>query len=182
MEDTKILKEMIKKTALVTLEGPKAKPRVILKEPDAPDSSATISQLPSDALVIKIDAFRSLEKIFNGDKGECKRADFVIISENKKVIIYIEMKRGKKEKNHILRQLMGAQCFVRYCREIGKEFWHEKNFLRNYKHRYVSMGHTKNIDKRKTRIQKNSGSHDSPENAMKIDWPKDTQYNILAGP
>lgn len=180
MPDMEILSELIKVTALISLQGDPSKPRVILQEPEAPDSSATISSLPSDAFVIKVDTFRSPSDIFYGAKGECKRADYVIISPRKKYVLYIELKRTKDDWNQIVKQLMGAQCFVKYCQEIGKSFWNEDNFLKDYQHRFISIGHT-SVSKRPTRIKNNAQLNDSPDKAMKVDWPKNLQFNMLIG-
>ncbi len=68
--------------------------------------------------------------------------------------------------NEIIQQLKGAQCFLAYCQEIGKTFWNESDFLKKYKQRFVSIGHT-SIIKRKTRITRESGKHDQPEKMLK---------------
>lgn len=180
MPDMAILSQMIKGTALVQLEEEYGKPLVKLSEPQTPDSSATIRNLPADAMVIKVDTFRSPNDVFNGENGECKRADYVIISAEKKCIIYIEMKRTKDEWNQIVKQLLGSQCFVKYCQEVGKGFWNENEFLNGYKNRFISIGHT-SIAKRKTRITRNAERHDTPDQAMKVDWPHYLQFNQLAG-
>ena len=180
MQDMGILSKMIKATALVQQKEEYGKSFVTLSEPQSPDSSATIRNLPADAIVIKVDAFRSPEDIFNGGNGECKRADYVIISEEKKCIIYIEIKRTKDEWNQIVKQLLGSQCFIKYCQEIGKGFWSEKDFLNGYNNRFISIGHT-SIPKRGTRITRHAGRHDTPERAMKIDWPHKLQFKQLAG-
>ena len=180
MPDKEILSQMIKNSALVQLQYEYDKPLVILSEPQMPDSKATIRNLPADAVVIKVDAFRSPDDIFNGNNGECKRADYVIISVEKKCIIYIEMKRTKDGWRQIVKQLLGAQCFVKYCQEIGRGFWNEKDFLKGYKSRFISIGHT-SIAKKKTRITRNTEPHHTPETAMKIDWPNYLQFNQLAG-
>jgi len=180
MTDMEILSQMIKETARVELQEEYGKALVTLYEPQASDSSATIRNLPSDALVIKVDAFRSPDDIFNGSNGECKRADYVIISLEKKCILYIELKRTKDNWEQIVKQLIGAECFVKYCQEIGKSFWNENSFLHGYEYRFISIGHT-SIAKRKTRITRNSAIHDSPDKAMKVDWPNYLQFNHLAG-
>lgn len=180
MADMDILTQLIKDSVLVQLEEEYGKPLVKLIEPLAPDSSATIRNLPSDAMVIKVDAFRSPSDVFNGRKGECKRADYVIISAEKKCIIYIELKRKKDGWDQIVKQLIGAECFVKYCQEVGKGFWNENEFLNGYKSRFISIGHT-SIAKRKTRITRNAERHDTPDRAMKVDWPNYLQFNQLAG-
>ncbi len=180
MADMDILFQMIQKSALVQSQEKYGKLCVTLSEPQAPDSSTIIRNLPDDAMVIKIDVFPSPDRIFKGKKGECKRADYVIISEEKKCIVYIEMKRTKDGWRQIVQQLLGAQCFIRYCQAIGNGFWNEKHFLYGYKSRFISIGHT-SIPKRKTRITRNIKPHDTPGKAMKIDWPHHLQFNQLAG-
>ncbi len=180
MPDMEILIQMIIKTARVELQIEYGRELVTLHEPQAPDSFATIRNLPSDTLVIKVDAFKSPDDIFSGSNNECKRADYVIISLEKKCILYIELKRTKDNWEQIVKQLIGAKCFVKYCQEIGKSFWNEKNFLDGYEHRFISIGHT-SIAKRKTRITRNSSIHDSPDKALRVDWPHYLQFNHLAG-
>lgn len=178
--DMEILAELIKKTAQVELKEENGKLYAILDEPQSPDSMVKIRDLPLDALVIKVDQFRSPEDIFNGTKGECRRADYVIISSEKRCILYIEVKRTKDKWHKIVQQLRGAECFVKYCQEIGKSFWKESSFLACYKHRFVSISCTSiSIDKKKTQIDKNSPIHDSPDTAMKIAHPKYILFNRL---
>ena len=180
MPDNNILSQLFSKSSLVPLQGSVTKPRVTLTEPDAEDSTATISGLPADAFVIKVDDFTSPNKIFQCSRGECKRADYVIISEQKKCILYIELKRTKDGRTKIVQQLMGAKCFVKYCQQIGKEFWNDNSFLNGYSHRFVSIAHT-SISKKSTRLKRKAPVNDTPEKAMKIDWPKNLQFNQLSG-
>jgi hypothetical protein len=156
--------------------------QVILEEPQCPDSKVTINGLPNDSVVIKGDAFKSPEKFFAGSHGECKRADFIIVADapGKKIILCIEMKRTKGSHEEIVQQLKGCHCLGLYCREIGVRFWDQREFLKDYKFRFVSIGHT-SVPKRKTRIVRQSGSHDRPDRMMKIDWPHRLEFNHLAG-
>lgn len=178
--DRKILSQMFRETALVSLGEKHGKPFVELREPQSPDSVVTIMNVPADAVVLKVDAFDSPDSIFKGEKGECKRADYAIISAEKKCILYIEIKSVKDEWPQIVKQLKGAECVVKYCREIGKTFWEENSFLSDYTNRFISIGHTR-VPLRKTKITDDEGLHDAPERAMKIDWPHFLQFNRLAG-
>ncbi len=139
MTDTEILCQMIKDTARVPLQNDYGKPFVELAESKALDSSATIHNVPSDVIVIKVDAFQSPDSIFCGKNGECKRADYVIVSTEAKRILYVEIKRRKDSWDQIVKQLTGAECFVKYCREIGKSFWKKATFLEKYEHRFISI-------------------------------------------
>jgi hypothetical protein len=183
MTDLEILHEMIKDTAKVSLTDNYEKKQVILTEPQH-DYSVTISGMPEDAIVIKADAFKSPDTIFAGTKNECRRADFIIVADtgSKKVILCIEIKAKTDSKKEITQQLTGTQCFVAYCREIGRSFWNQRNFLDDYAYRFISIGHTGSINKRKTRIDRQSSSHDRPDKMMKIHWPNHRlEFNHLAG-
>ncbi|NEP60630.1 MAG: hypothetical protein F6K31_27135, partial [Symploca sp. SIO2G7] len=119
-----------------------------------------------------------------GKRGECKRADFVIIADTdnkkvRKVILCIEMKAGKGgTESEIIQQLKGAQCFVAYCREIGQLFWNQKNFLKGYEYRFVSLRDI-SIAKKTTRTSAKIGTHDCPERMLKITSPHHLQFNRL---
>lgn len=176
--DMEILSQMLKPSAFAELKGERNKPRVVLTEPQDPKSSATISGLPSDALIVRLDAFNCLNRVFKGQHGECKCADYVIISEKKKRIICIELKRTKDAWSQIVRQLHGAHCIVRYCQEVGMTFWNKKDFLNGYEYRFVSIGHS-GVSKQPSRTIKKAGRHDTPALAMKIDWPKNIHFNEL---
>ena len=126
LTDIAILKEMINETATVSLQNRHNKMQVTLTEPPPANYSVTINGMPDDddVIVIKADAFNSPKTVFKGNRGECKRADFVIVAdtENKKVILCIEMKGGKGgSEKEIIQQLKGAQCFVAYCQKECKQ-------------------------------------------------------------
>jgi len=159
MSDIAILKEMIQETATVSLENDlDGRNKVILREPKPPNYYVTIRGMPDDdnVIIINPEEFKSLDTIFKGNRGERKRADFIIIADTgkKKVILCIEMKVGKG--GSTTAQLQGAKCFVAYCREIGQSFWDHPNFLKDYKWRFISI---KNItQKTKTRFDPNQKS------------------------
>ncbi len=181
MSDIAILKEMIKETATVALEKDDYNKKiVILREPPPANYSVTIHEMPNDdeVIIIKADTFSSPDKVFQGKKDECKRADFVIIAntDKKKVILCIEMKAGKADNTIIIQQLKGAQCFVAYCREIGQVFWNNRNFLKGYKYRFISI---KDIRVPKKPSRTNTAIHDCPERMLKISSPKHIKFNHL---
>lgn len=182
MSDFQILKDMFKSGATVALEHYDGKCQVALIETQHNDSAVTIRGLPDNAVIIKADAFKSPDSVFNGLRGECKRADFVIVADTgkKKVILCIEMKSTGDSETEVIQQLRGAYCFISYCQAIGKVFWQQKGFLDGYTYRYVSIGHI-SIGKRKTRIDRPTGKHDQPERMLKIHWPNYLQFNQLAG-
>jgi len=181
MPDIDILNQMIKDSAKVQLSNHYDRMKAELTEPNHPSSSTVIYNIPDNAVIIRADAFSS-DSVFKGSNGECKRADYIIVSNaaGKKVVVYIEMKTTRGSRSQIIQQLKGAQCFLTYCREIGKTFWNEPDFLKTYAQRFVSIGHT-SIPKRKTSISRSAGKHDRPDNMLKIDWPHHLQFNLIAG-
>ena len=191
--DLDILRKLIRKEATVPPKiNPNGKAVVTLEEPGNSTSnnySLKITKLPEDIVIIKADEFSSPDKFFNGDKGECKRADFIIIAQddNKNWILHIEMKSsaGSNLNNReIVQQLKGAQCLVAYCRAIGRAFWQETKFLeeKNYQQCFVCITDIKiSMGKTPTRIPPKSALHNTPENKLRIKTHGKTklQFNEL---
>lgn len=192
LSDIDILKEMINKQATVQLkeqqDGKRLKYSVTLTEPQH-SYSVTIDRMPKDdkVIVIDVDTYFPAPKIFTGSKGECKRADFVIVTNTgtEKIILCLEIKKTKDSPSTIIKQLTGAQCFVAYCKEIGKAFWHKHNFLDAYQYRFVSIGHL-SISKKKTQSEsstnKNPDSkeiHDCPNRMRKISCSGSLRFDRL---
>ncbi|KHD09575.1 hypothetical protein PN36_25450 [Candidatus Thiomargarita nelsonii] len=193
MPDHDILCELFRKEARVALEdGDYGKKAVTLNEPKCDDHkgySVVISNMPEDAVVIKGDAFPSPTTIFSNSRGECKRADFVIVAnipikkKTRNLIIFIEMKKGKGGSElEIIQQLKGAWCVIDYCRSIGQRFWKQESFLNpnDYDYRFVSIRDIA-INKKPTRISPLDGLHDSPERMLKINSPHHLQFKQLVG-
>ncbi|MCE2400884.1 hypothetical protein J4G08_08365 [Candidatus Poribacteria bacterium] len=154
MNDITILEEMLSAGAQVPLKQTTGKPSVTLKDKQA-KTSVEITDLPHDSIVIKAEAFKD-PTVFEGSKGERRRADFVIVSiaATEKWIICIETQAGTgKDPDDIEQQLRGAECFIGYCKCIGKSFWQSAKFLDSYQYRYVSIVNI-NIDKQTTRAYK----------------------------
>ena len=169
MNDIQILQEMLSSDSKVPLQRAHDKSSVELKD-EKSGGTATIRGLPQDSIVIRAEDFENPLTIFSGSKGECKRADFVIVSseDTKKWIVCIETKtRKSKAEAHIKAQLKGAQCFIGYCRCIGRSFWGSNAFLDGYQYRFVSIGHT-NVHKRNMQPSRPSTWHSSPENFLKV--------------
>lgn len=176
MSDFDILRGLIRDAVLASVEYDYKKKTIVLEEPGDQQRSAyslKIHNVPDDSIAFKIDAFPAPKKIFKNDKGECKRADFVVIASGDKVnwIVHIEMKGGNNtgSEKEIVQQLRGARCLVAYCRAIGREFWQEPNFLeeKNYQQRFVSIKNIR-IPKQPIRLGPKSGPHDTPENMLKL--------------
>ena len=119
---------------------------------------------------------------FEGQKGECRRADFVIIAntETKRIILCIEMKAKSTTSTElkIIQQLKGVKCLISYCREIGQSFWNQQDFLNDYEYRFVSIRNI-SIPKKPTRISHKTGIHNCPEQMLKVNSPHNLQFRSL---
>ena len=177
VNDIEILQDMLSSAVRVPLqqEG-QNKPSVQLID-DQAATAVEIKGLPYDSIVIRAEDFENPLTIFNGSKGERKRADFVIVSneEQGKWIICIETQAGNdKSEGHIRAQLKGAQCFIGYCKCIGISFWESVEFLDGYQYRFVSMANiNSNKVTKKTRpysphIQSKGELHDTPDAFLKF--------------
>jgi hypothetical protein len=192
MSDISILKEMFKESMIVLLQENEAGThlnRFVILEETQDRYSVTIEGMPNDdqVIVIKADKFESPPHIFNGTKGEGKRADFVIIANTntEKIILCIELKKKKDREKFIINQLMGAKCFIFYCQEIGKNFWNQYNFLDDYQYHFVSIGRI-SVPRKSTRPSKSKESnfsyitiHNNPGKILKISSPHNLQYDHL---
>ena len=175
---------MLNTGAQVPLQQTEEKCSVTLKDKQA-KTSVEITDLPHDSLVIRAEAFKD-PTVFKGSKGERRRADFVIVSNaaTEKWIIYIETQKASgKDSEKVEQQLRGAECFIGYCKCIGKSFWQSKNFLDGYQYRFVSIVNI-NIDKQTTRFYKPGNQsqkklHDSPEDFREIQGHQSLHFNQL---
>lgn len=146
--DIDILHSMLKDDYRVACEWDDNEICVHLVEEVEEDNviSILVKQVPEDVFVINADEIPIRRKqIFKNSQQEAKCADYVFISEAKKRIIYIEIKKiresgkGGKGKKYHEKQLRGAACLIDYLRSIGQSFWNKKDFLVNYESRYVVL-------------------------------------------
>lgn len=184
MTDLELLNKMIKASARIAVESHYRNYKVVLSETKCPSSKVEIRNIPQDAVIIVADKFPQPDGIFDGARGECKRADYIIVAEKDgcTVAVYIEMKcTNSATATDIQNQLRGAYCVFGYCQAIGREFWKEPNFLNGAVHRFVSFGHTGSIRKHKTREIRCAALHDNPDRLLKLDWANSVEFNKLAG-
>ena len=183
--DLNILNDMIMDSAKVHIESKNgsSKASVTLIEPQSPASKVEIFGLPHNAIVIKVDAFKSPDTILTETRGQRKRSDYIIVANknNKNNILYIEIKTTKGKEKDIIKQLKGSVCFVGYCKEIAKEFWHKNDFLSEFESRFVSITRTGSINKKRTRINKENTPNNTPERMLKLSYPHKPQFNQLVG-
>ena len=173
MNDIIILQEMLSVGAQVPLQQTSGQCSVTLKDKQA-KTTVEITDLPRDSIVIRAEVFKP-PTVFKGSRGERRRADFVIVSnaENENWIICIETQAGTgKDPEDVEQQLRGAQCFISYCKCIGKSFWQSENFLEDYQYRFVSISGV-NLNKQSTRFYQQANqsrkiSHDTPDAFLEI--------------
>lgn len=183
MDDLEILNRMIHDSAKVNIESKSGsnKASVTLTESQSSTSKVVISGLPPDAIVIKVDAFRSPDTILTETNSQRKRADYIIVAnkKGKKNIVHIEIKTTKASEKDIISQLKGSVCFVCYCREIAKQFWNYRKFLSEFSPRFVSFTRTGSIQKRPTRTTKKHPLNDTPAHMLKVSYTNEYHYNHL---
>jgi len=82
MTELDVLSSMIKNSAKVNIESKSGsnEASVTLKESQSPTSEVTIYGLPLDAIVIKVDEFKSPDTILTETRGQRKRADYIIVA------------------------------------------------------------------------------------------------------
>lgn len=183
MNEIAMLRKMLVSTAQLPLHPSPGRPSVKLTDKQA-KTTVEIKGIPHDSVVIRAEDFENPLTIFNGSKGERKRADFVIVAIDgiRKWIICIETQAGNsKTRTHVEQQLKGAACFMSYCNCIGKMFWQSKVFLDDYQYRHVSIVDISSAREiKKTRhypfyIQPQGGLHNTPAGFLKI-YRSDSLY------
>lgn len=173
VNDIQILQEMLNPHTQVPLQSGRGRPSVQLTDLQS-GATVEIKGLPHNSIVIRTEDFENPLTVFNGSKGERKRADFVIVSNDergKKWIICIETQEmDSKLASHVIQQLKGASCFVSYCRCIGKSFWEYEEFLDGYQYRFVSIVELNfNRSRRRTHPFHSQGElHNRPDLFLKI--------------
>ncbi len=163
MSDLDILRALLRDEILAPAsDTPRNRKALVLTEPRGQSYELRIIGAPYDTIAFRADEFPSPCHVFRGNRGERKRADYVIIAneDDRSWIVYVEMKGGSDGlAGEIAAQLRGAHCLVAYCRAIGRQFWRQAGFLaaENYHEHFVSV--------------KNVGSNKKPS------WPSPRTRN-----
>lgn len=181
MTDLALLNEMINPDATVPLEEHKSsKKKVTLKEKGNGGSyKMEILNVPDDAIVINIDDNFKNTDLFSSRSGEGDRADFIIVSERKGVVLFIEMKKGRPSKGKIIAQLKGGLCVFRYCQLLAEVFHNNDDFLGNgYRQCFVSLVKTKS-NKGMTRIRQDTEDHNAPDKVRKFCFPSSIKFGKI---
>lgn len=173
MDDLDVFRDMLKDSVLIQIyeEYDKKCAKLVEQSTDGVKYEIVIRHIPDNTLIIKIDDFPAPSNIFNGTRGECKRADYAIINTDDKTILYVEMKKTSDSWHEIVKQLKGAKCAMTYLQEIAHEFWDSYKLLSGYTSWYVVVGHIDKATKRTSRTTNQKGRHNSPDNALKITYP-----------
>ena len=187
VNDIQILQEMLVDRVQVRVHQGRGRPSVELTDSQA-GTTVEIKGLPHNSIVIRAEDFENPLAVFNGSKGERKRADFVIVSNDendRKWIICIETQEmDAKLASHVIQQLKGAYCFVSYCRCIGKSFWELEEFLDGYQYRFISIVDI-NFNRSRRRSQpfySVGGLHNRPEVFLKISRSPTIYFRRLIDP
>lgn len=182
MSHSSVLRRMLHSCSLIPLEDHYDSKKIRLIEAKTTDSCIEIHRVPDDTLVLNLDSAFNTEKLFHGKSGECKRADYIIISESVERILFIEMKRSSSQAKDIELQLRGALCAFEYCQIIAREFFQERDFLAHYQKRFISIRHTGG-SKRETVIKRTAevgDKHCIPDTPLQVSWAKVIQFKQLA--
>ena len=186
MSNTEILEKMLHSCSLFSLEpyayeskSNQIKYKVYLKEAQTQNSYFEIHNLPADAFVIDLDKSFNNQKLFKGDAGECKRADYIIISESYARVLFIEMKQISDSATDIAHQLRGALCVFEYCQIIAREFFKVKDFM-DFEKRFIALTHTN--AKKTTKVSRDSCSkaNNHPDNCFRVFGRNSMQFKALA--
>lgn len=178
MPEADLINSLFKQDNLIPVVTHYERKKVRLEEEGEPDSFVDIFNLPDDTIVIDLDKNFANDLLVSGEKGSCKRADFMLISAEAECVVFIEMKRrNPTTRGDINNQLRGSFCVFKYCSILMEQFFQD-NFLSSYKTRFVIFRHT-HINKRPTR--ESSGTvNDTPESASVIAGQKTVQFNQIA--
>lgn len=187
MNDIQILREMLTPNIQVMLQPGQSRSAVQLTDSQS-GATVEIKGIPPDSIVIRAEDFENPLTIFNGSRGERKRADFVIVSNDergRKWIICIETQEmDAKLASHVIQQLKGASCFISYCKCIGKLFWKSEEFLDGYEYRFISIVDLNfNRSRRRTQPFHSTGElHERPDVFLKISQSPIIYFRKLIDP
>lgn len=180
MADTAILRRMLMPNIILPLDDHhKGKKKLVLQEAQATDSLVEIYDVPIDSIVIDLDNAFQNQGLFQGSQGECKRADYLLISELEQKVLFIELKQSKAKRDGIIKQLRGSLCAFEYCQSIAREFFHETAFLAHYQKRFVALKQT-GSRARKSAITRDTPRHDSPDQPTIFSGVRSIQFKQIA--
>ena len=172
------LRSLISDNASVPLIISEGKCFCVLTEVES-DYDFTVYNPPNDAIIIKCDKFPTTGNVFfKGKNKESKRADYVLVSESEKVLMFFELKRSKSSSSakNVVAQLKGAKCIMDYCESISSSFLNENRIFLGFEHKYYKGYYTS--PQKRSFERKEEPDNRTPETA-RILRGKDAQFSSL---
>jgi len=135
--------------------------------------------VPENSLLIKLDAYEQPVSLFNGNKGERKRCDYILFTlvNGKGYALFIELKSAKLKTSEYICQFKGAECVVDYCHAALKRFHDHDQLLAHFNKRFIVF-YRPRIAKQRTRPKMTSGNT-SPEKALLYPAPHSPSLKFL---
>ncbi|MDR3196303.1 MAG: hypothetical protein LBU34_00410 [Planctomycetaceae bacterium] len=157
---------------------------VILQENDvsAKLKEVKIIDVPDDSILIKIDYGEAYNNIFRSENGHLKRCDYLLIVNDiykrNKILLFIEMKSKKVDKDEIIQKFHASECLLDYIVSILRHF-HKIGFnLDKCTKRFV-LFHQISIDKKRVRPVK-EGSKPEDYFSIKFNPQKPPTLKLLS--
>ena len=98
-----------------------------------------VVDVSSDAVLINLDLYKQPSTLFKGEKGECRRCDYVLVTKfkTKSIILFIEIKSLKLSDDDVIEQFKGAECVMDYCSSTIYRFHDKRGFPDKFNKCYV---------------------------------------------
>jgi hypothetical protein len=183
MSGLTILSQMLHQSRFVVIQEGEA--TLIENESDATLTSVRISDLPTNAIVLRMDG-TSVNRLLRSAKHENRRSDYLIFLDSKgnRFAILIELKSSEANESStgLIEKFMGTDCIIDYCISVLKRFYNSQ-VLDGYKRLYVLFYKAPSIWKMPSRFAA-SGVHDEPEKYRALPVfnydPKDVNTKVPA--
>ncbi|ATW42414.1 hypothetical protein Q7458_11900 [Glaesserella parasuis] len=160
----------------------------------------TFLDVPQDSVLIRLDEkFLETRNIFISSSNDecknkndfehylCKKADYLLIDSENKTIFVIELKSSSHTEEHIIAQLKGGFCILKYIEAIINNFsnlFRYKSSLNlpfdGFSYRFMSIKHIKNATKgNKLQDSKNYKDFSSADKFLHLRGRDKIIYNHL---
>ncbi len=179
MSEFDVLDELFRPSARIPIDATQTRPRITLTEPQMPQSSVEIVNVPSDLIAVNLDDNFHLDSIFQSETGRgfCKRSDYLLISVQHRCALFLEMKTSNASSSDLRKQFQGGECFLDFCDSIVKSFFDE-DFLSNYVKRFAALLDT--VTAKRPTQEKRPPLNDAPATMLRLKGQKRIQFNQLA--
>ena len=159
---------------------------LVFSENGKPNSNVTVIGVPNNLIVVKGDRFMPVlidprkggtlyqgPAFFKQDSGTGKRADYILLDEDGKRVVILELSEGSKTGKTVRFQLVGTHAVLDYIRRVGAHFFgldFEEFVGKDYTCRFVGALQTSySIRKRNTKFQSQvNGTGISEEDFMRF--------------